>query len=349
MPTTSTDSRTRTATPRTRTATLRTLARQRSVRLTAATWLLANVTVLLVSEDDVPFDWPDVPGSLADHLLNANLGLLGVFGLMALTCLLTRGRDRPDLADRAPDLATTRRETALLLAYGVVGLAVGYALGRLLGWHPFGLHLAGSIVGTHEHVEPAEAITWAAYNLLVYALLPLAYFRKRYSAEQLNLVSNNRRNDARLIAVVLLVESTIQVTTLTTVVGELTARQYVLGLPITFVLYFAGTVLPAMVFIYCILVPRFLMLTGSAATTVILGGVTYTLLHVWDAWTIFTSPSEALLSTAFLFFTYFGPGMMKTVLTVRTANAWTHVWAYHAFAPHTLIDTPHVVDIFRLR
>ena len=41
----------------------------------------------------------------------------------------------------------------------------------------------------------------------------------------------------------------------------------------------------------------------------------------------------------FLLFTYLGPGMIKTFLTLRTGNAWVHVWAYHAFA-HTLIDTP---------
>lgn len=340
---TTTTSASRTTTP------LRTLARQRSVRITAVIWIAANAIVLLVADNTLPFSWPDVPGSSVDHVVNTNIGLLEVFGLMALTCLLTQRRDRPDLAERAPDLATARRETVLLLAYGALGLAGGFALARLLGWHPFGLHLAGSIFGTHEHIEPTEAITWAAYNLLVYAVVPLAFFRRKYSAEQLNLVSSNRRADARLIVVVLLVESTIQLATLATVVGELTITQYVVGLPATFVLYLAGAVLPAMVFIYCILVPRFLRLTGSTATTVILGGITYTLLHVWDAWTILTSPTDVLLSTVFLFFTYFGPGMMKTVLTVRTGNAWTHVWAYHAFAPHTLIDTPHVVDIFRLR
>ena len=47
-----------------------------------------------------------------------------------------------------------------------------------------------------------------------------------------------------------------------------------------------------------------------------------------------------LLSVAFLLFQYVGPGMVKTVLTPRTGNAWVHVWAYHALAPHTLLDTP---------
>jgi hypothetical protein len=46
---------------------------------------------------------------------------------------------------------------------------------------------------------------------------------------------------------------------------------------------------------------------------------------------------------------YFAPGMFKTIFTVRTGNAWVHVWAYHAVAPHTLVDTPHMVHVFHLR
>jgi hypothetical protein len=40
--------------------------------------------------------------------------------------------------------------------------------------------------------------------------------------------------------------------------------------------------------------------------------------------------------------------MIKTVLTLRTGNAWVHVWAYHAIAPHALADTPNIVKIFHL-
>jgi len=60
---------------------------------------------------------------------------------------------------------------------------------------------------------------------------------------------------------------------------------------------------------------------------------------------VFSSPRAAALSLIFLIFTYLGPGMIKTFLTLRTGNAWVHVWAYHAFAPHTLIDTPHILEI----
>ena len=36
--------------------------------------------------------------------------------------------------------------------------------------------------------------------------------------------------------------------------------------------------------------------------------------------------------------------MVKSALTVRTGNAWVHVWAYHAIAPHVWLDTPVIVD-----
>jgi hypothetical protein len=323
---------------------------RRSVQLAALGWVASNAVVLAVAGDGLPFDWPSVaPRSPLGHLVDANLALAEVVLLAGLTYWLTRKRTVPNLADRAPERSVAARETLLLLLYGAAGLGLGFVLARLAGWHPFGLHLAGSIYGTHSHVSPTEAIAWAGYNLVVYAVVPLVVFRRRYSAEALNLRSSNRRADAVLIGVILLVESLVQIAALDPQIFDLTASQFALGVPLTFTLYLAGAVLPAMVFVYAILVPRFLRLTGSTATTVILGGLTYTALHVWDAWTVFNSPANAALSVAFLVLTYFAPGMFKTVLTVRTGNAWVHVWAYHALAPHTLADTPHLVHVFNLK
>ena len=333
--------------PRPRQPWLIRLVGQRSVQLTILGWVAANALVLLAAREILPFDWTD--RSVSSRLVGANFALLEVLILMAVVYALTRGRKLPALAERAPARAEARRETVLLLAYGGVGLLGGFALGRAFGWHPFGFHLAGTLYGTHDHVAPVEALSWAAYNLVVYALVPLIYFRRRYSAEALNLRSTDRRGDAVVIIVVLLIESLVQYFALRSQIFSLTPGQLVLGVPLAFGLYFIGTVLPAMVFIYAILIPRFLKLTGSTATTVILGGVTYTLMHLWDAWTVFSSPAAAALSVAFLFFTYFGPGMMKTFLTIRTGNAWVHVWAYHALAPHTFHDTPMIVRVFRIR
>jgi hypothetical protein len=328
----------------------RPLLRRRSVQLAAAAWLAGNALVVAVAGDALPFDWPQAAERTpVGHLVDANLALAEVFLLTVLTYWMTRRRTVPDIAGRAPERAVAARETLFLLLYGAGGLGLGFVLARLAGWHPFALHLAGTIYGTHEHVSPAEAVAWAAYNLVVYAVVPLLLFRRRYSSEALNLRSSNRRADAILIGTILVIESVVQIAALQPAILDLSARQLVLGMPLTFTLYLAGAVLPAMIFIYAILVPHFLRLTGSTATTVILGGLAYAGLHIWDAWTVFDSPGNAALSLVFLLLTYFAPGMFKTVLTVRTGNAWVHVWAYHALAPHTLADTPHLVHVFHIR
>ena len=141
----------------------------------------------------------------------------------------------------------------------------GRLLARALGWQSFGLHLAGSLHATHEGVGPVEAVTWALYNLAVYAVVPLVFFRRRYSALALGLRSTNRRNDALVILAVLSVETAFQLLALEPAIFDLSASQLALGTAATFVLYLAGAVLPAMVFIYAILVPRYLRLTGSTA------------------------------------------------------------------------------------
>jgi hypothetical protein len=52
------------------------------------------------------------------------------------------------------------------------------------------------------------------------------------------------------------------------------------------------------------------------------------------------------LSLMFVLFQYFGPGMIKGVLTLRTGNAWVHAVGYHAVAPHVLVDAPLMVKVF---
>ncbi|GAA4662299.1 hypothetical protein GCM10023197_15370 [Gordonia humi] len=284
-----------------------------------------------------------------DAIVRADLMYLEVAALAVMVYLFTRRREVPDIAERAPDRSRAGREIVAVVAYGAAVLVVGSIIGALCGWHAFGLHLDNMVIRSGDPVTPAEAICWAAYNVVAYAVIPLVVFGRRYSAEQLNLRSSDRRADLMLIVAVLVVESAVQLAVSDSTILDLTARQALIGAPVTFVLSFAGTVLPAMVFIYCILVPRFLRVTGSVPATVVLGGVTYALLHVVDGWTDFTSPSDAVLSVAYVLLFYTGPGMFKTFITVRTANAWTHVWAYHAIAPHTLVDTPMFVGVFGIR
>ena len=53
---------------------------------------------------------------------------------------------------------------------------------------------------------------------------------------------------------------------------------------------------------------------------------------------IIDSPRDVALSLIFVLLQYVGPGMFKSVLTLRTGNAWVHALGYHIAAPHVIVD-----------
>jgi hypothetical protein len=238
------------------------------------------------------------------------------------------------------------RETILVVAYAALGQVGGWIVGPALGYRPFSFHIAGSVFGCSVTPERAEVWIWALYNFLVFAVVPYLYFRRRYTDSELNLCSSDRRNDTLVIFVVLIIESTFELAAFDKNIFHLSPHQVLLGAPLTFVVFFIGTVLPTMVLIYVILLPRILKLTGSAISTVLLGGLTYAAMHIVEGWSTFDSPRDIALSLIFVLLQYFGPGMIKSVLTLRTGNAWVHALSYHAVAPHVIIDTPLMVKIF---
>jgi hypothetical protein len=120
-------------------------------------------------------------------------------------------------------------------------------------------------------------------------VVPFLWFRRRYSTEQLNLRSTDRGNDLLVILVVATLESVVDLGSFPGFF-KLTSSQMVLGALLAFVFYFVGTVLPTMVLIYAILIPRYLKLCGSFVTTVLLGGLTYAARHLVEGWSVFTSP-----------------------------------------------------------
>jgi hypothetical protein len=324
------------------------IVRHRGVQFAIFLWVAGYVAVLQIAHGTLPFDRPAVAQlPFAVQLAAPTIGMLQIFVLMVLTYIVTRKRIIPDIAARAPERLTALRETIFVLAYAALGQVGGWILGPALGYRPFSFHIAGSVFGcTTTPLEPAEVWIWTAYNFLVFAAAPYLYFRKRYTKGALNLCSNNRRNDGLLILVVLAIESAFELCVFDKTIFSLRPHQVLLGAPLTFAFYFLGTVLPTMILIYAILLPRFLKLTGSAITTVLLGGLVYAAMHIVEGWSAFDSPRDTVLSLLFVLLTYFGPGMMKGVLTLRTGNAWVHALSYHVIAPHVLVDTPLVVKVF---
>jgi hypothetical protein len=326
---------------------LRAIVRHRGVQLTAILWIVAYAVVLWLARGALPFDRPAVARlPFAVQMSAPTLTMLEIFALMALTYFLTRKRVIPDMAARAPERRTALRETLLVAGYAALGQAGGWILGPALRFRPFSFHIAGSVFGCSSLPKPAEVWVWSLYNFLVFAVVPYLYFRSRYSNTALNLRSTNRRNDALLILAVLIIESAFELAAFDANLFTLSARQMLLGAPLTFFIFFIGTVLPTMVLIYAILLPRYLKLTGSAISAVLLGGLTYAAMHLVEGWSAFDSPRDTLLSLIFVLLQYFGPGMIKSVLTLRTGNAWVHALSYHLVAPHVIVDTPLMVRVF---
>ncbi|GGA03420.1 hypothetical protein GCM10011408_26160 [Dyella caseinilytica] len=273
--------------------------------------------------------------------------VLVIIGI-GIASLLAGRRPFPDLGQRAPDRSIALREVIGLWMY----VAVVLVAGQLIGQHFFdagiSLHLNGSLMGATRVQSPTEVFTWAAYNGFFLALVPYVFFRLRgYSNASLSLTSTNLKNDVLIIIVLLALGCALDLRGHHTIL-QLTPHQQIIGGALSFVVHLFGTDLPIMIFIYAILMPRYAKL-ASPMTAYLLGAASYPASHIFESWTQYGSVTQGVSSVMLVFLTFFPAGIMKSFLTVRTGNAWAHVWAYHAISPHVTIDTPLVVQDFNIK
>jgi hypothetical protein len=264
-----------------------------------------------------------------------------------LVLLFTRRRPWPDLAQRAPQRSIALRETIAVWVYAAMVLLAG----RWLGFHIFGagiaMHLNGSLVGATRIQPPHEVYLWSGYNFTLLALVPYVVFRMRgYSREQLNLRSANWKNDTLVILVVLAVGCLMDLTG--PHIPHLTPHQRVVGSLLSFVIHLFLTDLPVMILIYAMLLPRYARLF-SPATAFLVGAASYPAIHIFETFTRYDSPCDSLISAIFVFLFFFPPGVMKSFLTMRTGNAWVHMWGFHAISPHATVDTRLIVHDFNIK
>lgn len=311
-----------------------------AVHILAGATILSLVVAAIMGANGLPFHRPAVgTQELMPNLVTQMMQILFALFIIGVAFLVTRDRSAVDFASRTPEVAIARRETIGLLVYGLVAFVIGSRLG-------IGSHLHGSVFGPTHDVLPGEVLLWAAYNFLFFAVVPyLALRRRGYGHRAMGLKSENLKSDILLIIVVLLIEGVAELTTFPGLMS-LSPTQLLIGMPFTLILHLLGTGIPVMIFIYALLFPRYLKLTGSAASAAVLGGLTYAGLHIFEYWTVYDSLTNAILSVIFVFLQFTYPGLIKSVLTLRTGNAWVHLWAYHAIAPHVTVDTPLIVRIF---
>jgi hypothetical protein len=322
------------------------LLRQRSVQVAVGLWVAGSIAAFALSHGTLPFTRPAMARiPMAGQVIAATIVLLFVFVEMVIVYFLTRRRAIPDMASRAPAHSVALRETLLLWLYGAAVMVLGRAIGEKLFEEGIGLHLNGSLFGATRIQTPQEVWTWALYNFVLFAAVPYVVFRARgYSRAALNLKSVNLRNDTLVIVVILAIGSTLDLGAGGLL--KLSGHQILAGAALSFVVHLLGTGLPVMVFIYAIMMPRYVKLTGSVATAMILGGVSYAAVHLFEYWTVYDSVSHGILSVIFILLTFVPPGLMKSYLTLRTGNAWVHLWAYHAIDPHVTADTPNIIRDF---
>jgi predicted neutral ceramidase superfamily lipid hydrolase len=106
--------------------------------------------------------------------------------------------------------------------------------------------------------------------------MPFIYFRQHHTNTELNLRSSNRRSDALLILIVLVIESAFELMAFDTTISQPTPHQVLLGASLTFLIIFIGTVLPTMVLIAA--------------------------MHIVEGWSTFDSPRNTVLSLIIVFY-----------------------------------------------
>src|SRR3984885_3283878 len=324
------------------------LVRQPSFGIALLIWCLLSAAAILLCRDGVPLNRPELDGiPPVTEVLNNSFGLFMIILLIGIVSFLARRRLFPNLAERAPDRGIALRETVAMWIYGAVVLFAGHVIGLHFFGEGIALHLNGCLFGPTHVQSPAALYAWAAYNGVFLALLPYLIFRLRgYSLQALNLRSANWKNDALLIAVVMLIGCVYELAGPN--IFQLTPHQQLDGGALSLLLHLCGTDLPIMIFIYAILLPRYARLF-SPLVAFLAGAVSYSLMHVFESWTRYDSPYHAAVSVIFVLLTFFPAGVMKSFLTFRTGDAWVHMWSFHAITPHVMVDTRLVVHDFNIR
>lgn len=315
------------------------------VRVLLVLWLLANSALLVLGTGELAVTLLEDPSGTAHVFLFLPTALTYLLQI-GLVYLVTRNRPLPDWEARTPDRTLALRETVLGWVYALVAIIV------LGAGFDMGLHIPGTIFDPSLENSPAFLLTWAGVNFVVFAALPyLAFRRMGYNNEQLSLRSHNWRADLLLIVVILTAESLIEWFGIPDGMRffALTPTQMSIGGLLTLVIHLLGTGLPIMIFVQSFLVPRYYRLTGSLVATVIGGGITYATFHTFEFWTVYTSLEATIVSLLFVYLQFTGAGMVKAIMTLRTGNAWTHLWGYHVIAPHLWTDTSLIVRAFGLR
>ena len=300
-----------------------------------AVWALAAAYILLTDRSVLPLSDQEPAGYFS--------GIAGGTLTMFVLFRLTRGT-----APVGPDPATgrvvgpvardARRETAGLLAWMALVVAAGSLFD--IRTHLAFVGLSDGAQAIWDGQTARTTLAWASWNFVGLAVAPFLFFRYRlgYSADDMLL----RFPRPRVFVPYFVVVGTLGfVFALTPEFSDVPLSGHLL----TLLLFTVGSFLPIMIVTQSLLTPRLAQLAGSWVTGAVLSALVYAALNITEAILAFGTTAQVLLSLAWFMQVAFW-GLVKSVTTLRTGNAWMHIATTHTIH---LAEAPAVASTFSLR
>jgi len=267
------------------------------------------------------------------------IGTLAFSGIMIFLAKRTQLKPIDHTSNLGISHKHAQLETVWLFVYMFVFMGIGYALN--IHSH---IHISAFSDNTQSilGLEPlGSTLVWAAYNFVIFALIPLLYFMgvRKYSAQSLLLTFPKARTFVPFAIIVGLIG----------VVPFMNTEFFMVPFTahiLTFSLYSLGAVIPVAIFTQALLAPRLAILSKSWITGSILAGFAYAAFNLNEYFFEWDSPEKVTLSLITLAAGDFGWGILKALATLSLGNAWMHVFTTHTFH---YADGPIVAEVFNIR
>lgn len=274
-----------------------------------------------------------LPGAPVDRL-GFFIGQLATTMMVGVLLWLSRGQPaidyRHELGVRRPWPEALGVLVYLVVVVNVVGPALG------LRSHVGAAGLDDHSRHAWQAQSAASLVGWAAFYFVFVAGVPLVAFRYRlgYSWRSLLLRFPRPRRWVPYAAV----------TGAMSLSGFVSPAYFAVpfwGHLATVAIFALGTFIPVMVLVQSILAPRLAILSGSWEGGAVLAGIAYGVYHLREFYLEWHTLPQVAVSlswvTQIAFF-----GVLKAITTLRTGNAWLHIFNTHL--PH-LAEAPEVVRV----
>jgi len=262
-----------------------------------------------------------------------------------LLLYLTRYREPVNWVDLyGIDKTTAKNEAWLAVVYL---LATQLILGA--GFN-LGLHFPGTDVyssGSHSQID---VWIWVITYSITYTILPLLWLKYKGVSLKKLITSLKWKRDMWIIIGYWALDFFGPILAGSTdFFGGISASQYAQGIPLGIFVNSLGAGLPVVIMMHLIFIPRIAVLIDNKLTTILLGGLFYSIFSLFDQGVDYSSLSVGLTSLTYIIMTQTLVGMGKATFTVVTGNPFMHFITLHVISARVPFDTRMYIEIFKLK